>query len=174
MELAPGCAQASNLSVFRERLKHFYGNWVWRATEALIDHPDFEPSAQWLKNRLNISLEEAVEALDGLEKLGVFTRYGSKVEHRGVQFLVPQDLSVRSVKVQSIGHQIQQILNRLAEKEEGVAIHYYSLLTKDQVNELYEKFDRILAEMHKSAARSKESRLFGLSFSAAAMDEVTD
>lgn len=171
MDLAPDVALSSDQRDFRERLRHFAGNWVWRATEALIDHPDFEPSAQWLKNRLNISLEEAVEALDGLEKLGVLTRNGAQAKRRGVQFLIPQDLNTRSVKIQNNVHHSQQILNRLAEKEVGVGITYYSLLTKAQVNELYEKFDQILSQMHQAAAKSRDSRLFGISFSASAMDE---
>lgn len=170
MDLARENELSQDQKVYREMLRHFAGNWVWRATEALIDHPEFEASAIWVKSRLGISIEEAVDALDGLEKLGILRRNHEGSERRAIQFLVPQDLNTRSVKIQNSVHHSQQILNRLAENEQGVGLTFYSLLSKDQINEAYERFEKILAEMHGSSGRGQDSRLFGLSFTASVME----
>lgn len=46
-------------------------NWIWRATQCLIEAPDFNPSPKWIASRLNITIEKAVEAIEGLERLGI-------------------------------------------------------------------------------------------------------
>jgi DNA-binding MarR family transcriptional regulator len=56
---------------------YFYTqSWVWRAIEALVLAKDFDPSPRAISTRLNISVEMAVDALDGLERLGSIERSG--------------------------------------------------------------------------------------------------
>lgn len=58
-------------------LKQYCGNWIWRALECLVDSKDFNPSPKWISQRLNISIENAVDAIEGLERMGLIVRTGN-------------------------------------------------------------------------------------------------
>lgn len=53
---------------------HYYGNWIWRAVEALTTAKDFSPNMRSIADRLNISVDKAVDAIEGLVKLGILAR----------------------------------------------------------------------------------------------------
>lgn len=57
--------------------EQWMGNWVWRAVQCLVELPEFNPSPKWVAQRLNISVEKSVEAIEGLERLGAIRRHGS-------------------------------------------------------------------------------------------------
>lgn len=58
-------------------LNQYCANWIWRATECLIEAPDFEASPKWSAKRLNVSVEKIVDAFEGLERLGYVVRSGN-------------------------------------------------------------------------------------------------
>jgi hypothetical protein len=62
-------------------LENWAGNWIWRAVQCLVQAPDFNPSPRWIAARLNISLEKALDALEGLERLRFIRREGSSFVH---------------------------------------------------------------------------------------------
>ncbi|RYZ78105.1 MAG: DUF4423 domain-containing protein [Proteobacteria bacterium] len=62
-------------------LQSWAGNWIWRAVQTLVRAPDFSPSPKWVATRLNISVEKALDALEGLERLGFISREGSSFIH---------------------------------------------------------------------------------------------
>ena len=45
-------------------------SWIVRAVECLVTARDFNPSPKVIAQRLNITVEQAVESLDALEKIG--------------------------------------------------------------------------------------------------------
>ncbi len=49
-------------------LQNWAGNWIWRAVQTLVRAPDFNASPKWIAARLNISIEKAVDALEGVER----------------------------------------------------------------------------------------------------------
>lgn len=53
---------------------HYYENWIWRAVESLATAKDFDPSIRSIATRLNISTEKAVDAVEGLLKIGLLVR----------------------------------------------------------------------------------------------------
>lgn len=59
-----------------EDRRTFHFNWIWRAAQNLVECPDFDPSPKWTAQRIGISVEKAVEALEGLERLGFIRRNG--------------------------------------------------------------------------------------------------
>jgi hypothetical protein len=64
-------APASTTSIISEAdWEQYSGNWIWRAVQCLVDLPEFSPSPKWIANRLNVGVEKAVEAIDGLERIG--------------------------------------------------------------------------------------------------------
>lgn len=78
--------------------EQWLGNWIWRATQCLVESPDFNPSPKWIGKRLNISIEKSVEAIEGLERLGCIARSGTtfKVVENWMQ-LTPQTLDRNSL-----------------------------------------------------------------------------
>lgn len=68
--------QSNQLSTDEKRLlqKEYTGNWVVRAVSALLDTENFNAAPKWVAQKLDISLDEAVSALDTLEKLGIIRR----------------------------------------------------------------------------------------------------
>jgi len=56
--------------------EQWLGNWIWRATQCLVESSDFNPSPKWIAKRLNVSVENAVDAIEGLERLGCIKRNG--------------------------------------------------------------------------------------------------
>lgn len=58
----------------RSDLSNWSANWIWRAVQCLVDAPDFNSSPKWIATRLNISIEKAVEAAEGVERLGYIRR----------------------------------------------------------------------------------------------------
>lgn len=60
----------------QEDLYFYTQSWVWRAIEALVLAKDFDPSPRAIATRLNVSVEAAVDALDGLVRLGCIERTG--------------------------------------------------------------------------------------------------
>lgn len=58
-------------------LNQYCANWIWRATECLVEAPDFEASPKWSAKRLNVSVEKIVDAFEGLERLGYIVRNGN-------------------------------------------------------------------------------------------------
>ncbi len=56
--------------------EQWLGNWIWRAVQCLVEAPNFNPSPKWIANRLDITIEKAVEAVEGLERLGCIARDG--------------------------------------------------------------------------------------------------
>ncbi len=83
-----------NTDVVTEKMKdqnnadllQYSGNWTWRAVECLINAPDFNPSPKWVSQRLNISVEKAVDAFEGLERLGYICRNGSSYKQQAKEF----------------------------------------------------------------------------------------
>lgn len=164
----------SDDKTYRETLKHFAGNWIWRAADALVLHPEFQGSPSWLQARLGISLEEAVDALEGLEKLGIIRREGGKVNKGRPQFIVPDDLNSRSVKVQNYVNDAIQNVSRLGEHELGVGYSLYSLLTKEQVFEVYSRIQKMLEDLDQSPKTSKSNKLFNLTFAGVEVEVTQD
>ncbi|MFZ3229910.1 MAG: DUF4423 domain-containing protein [Pseudobdellovibrio sp.] len=60
-------------------LMFYTQSWVWRGVEALITAKDFDPSPISISKRINISTEAAVLALEGLDRLGLIQRQGTKI-----------------------------------------------------------------------------------------------
>lgn len=57
-----------------ELWERFSGDWIWRAVECLVRLKEFNPSPRWISNRLGISVEQAVDAIDGLLALSLIKR----------------------------------------------------------------------------------------------------
>ena len=82
----------------KEDLYFYTQSWVWRAIEALVLAKDFDPSPRSIANRLNISIEAAVDALDGLERLGSIYRDGRNyARNLNLNLITPENTSKNQI-----------------------------------------------------------------------------
>lgn len=56
----------------------FTQSCIWRTIELVFDIDGFDPSPTNIAKKLNCSLEEVIEALDGLERMGLLIRDANK------------------------------------------------------------------------------------------------
>lgn len=70
MNLTGETTSRKPVTVTQSDWEQWLGNWIWRAVQCLVEMKDFNPSPKWIAGRLNVSIEKAVEALEGLERLG--------------------------------------------------------------------------------------------------------
>jgi hypothetical protein len=117
----------------------FQRNTDWWTVFACFDLPDFNQSPLWISKKTGVSVEEVVEALEGLSVLGLLTREnGTFAPSKGREFFL-YDFSGKSKKQVIEDHSIvtQQILNDM--RMDGTfAIEHCSLAAnKEIISELY-------------------------------------
>ena len=69
-----GFDTSAELKQHQELQKKYTGNWLWRTLAALVDAETFDPSLSKLAKQLGVTVNEVVEAFEGLEKLGIIRR----------------------------------------------------------------------------------------------------
>lgn len=72
MELEKPISTPSELQLSDRAM--YLQNVTWRGLEALIESPDFDPSPKWIAKKLNTTVEKAVDAIEGLTRLGVIQK----------------------------------------------------------------------------------------------------
>lgn len=128
-------------------LYQYSGNWIWRAIECLVESPDFNPSPKWAAQRLNITVEKAVDAFEGLERLGYIKRDGATYKplsseyHIGVaEFTREELLSIQSKLA-------PQIISKL--KASSKFTTYFMLGNDELIAKYTPQIMKIYAQMHK-------------------------
>ena len=98
-------------------IKQFTDNWIWRTVHCLIENPNFDPSPRSIASKLDVSVEKAVDAVEGLLKLGLIEKSSGtyKVKSQWFQIL-PKDLSSADILDTHI-KLAPQILSRLNEDD---------------------------------------------------------
>ena len=160
---------------FNTYMDLFHGNWIWRATHALIDHQDFNGSASWISQKLGVTVAEAVEALEGLEYLGLMQRTdGGWTSKEANFFQVPShDLRVKMLK----DHRIitEQVLNKMvAGNYQGYRTDFTASsekLIKELCVEFWEKLDKFRVD---SDVEKKLDGVYGITFSAVQLSQKNE
>jgi hypothetical protein len=137
----------TNTTNFKELIDLFYGNWIWRAVHALLDHPKAESSPTWISNTLNISVEETVDALEGLEELGLIEKQGSKLLTKAPAFFAPKDRATMSYTVTKHRQLALQVLNRTTIPQVEGMLDYFLNISPE---ELYPVLEEIISSIRKA------------------------
>lgn len=109
-------ATDKNTDLSKIDLQSYGSNWVWRAIEALVTAKNFDPSATAIASRLNVSLEAAVNALEGLERLGVIVRTGKTYSKPNTLTVLDTTTHSKKDLLASHGHLAPQIIGMLNEE----------------------------------------------------------
>ena len=121
------------------------GNWIWRAVQCLVESSEFQSSPKWIANRLNISIENAVEAIEGLERLGC-------IERRNLTFVVSSNWLQLNPESQSRKRLLSahsrlapQLMSKISENDSFTT---QFLVSNDEiVKEFAPKFMKLFKEM---------------------------
>lgn len=97
----------------QEDLYFYTQSWVWRAVEALVLAKDFDPSPRSIANRLNISVEAAVDALDGLVRLGAIYRDSNTFKRNVSNHIVSPEQTTKEKLLSAHTNIATQILPKL-------------------------------------------------------------
>lgn len=73
-------AATKNNSQRQTDLENWTGNWIWRTVQCLAQSPDFNDSPRWIAQKLNVSIEKALDAIEGLERLGFIAKVDGKLK----------------------------------------------------------------------------------------------
>ena len=146
----------------------YIGNWVWRAVAALVDTKDFQPSPKWIAKKLNITLEEVVDAIEGLERLGILgrTKTGYKKLLKYVYFS-DRDLDPKTVLSDHVLISTQ-IMGRLNPGNPKMGCFYrtgFVATNQDVAKKYFLKIESIMKEFLMESANCSADTVFAFTFS---------
>lgn len=133
--------------------EQWLGSWIWRSVQCLVESADFNPSPKWIAKRLNITVEKAVEAIEGLERLGCIKRDGATFKPVNDWFqLTPLEMDrFRLLAVQS--RIAPQLISKLT--QEDAFTSQFFLGSKDLIKKYAPKFMELFKQMNDEGLKSQ-------------------
>lgn len=154
--------------LFDEAMNNLRKNTTWWAIAAAFDLTDFNPSPIWFANRLNLTLEEVISALEGLVALGFVERKD------GGYFAVPgkdylEFAQENKTKREIIDdHRIvsMQILNNMNENAYAMIDERFFATDEETMEEFYRELKNLmLRTFDKSKKLQKRNFVAKMTFS---------
>ena len=150
----------------REAWSNYISIWTWRAVECLIDLKDFNPSLKAIAKRLNISIEDAVDAVEGLEYLKVIRRTlngGFVRTIKGVD-LNPMELPHREFLK---GHLLltTELSSRIFDHKNIQIGNYVLPSNREKLRVLIEKIDSLIKEAAEDTGKDNFQEVFAVAYS---------
>jgi len=155
---------------YEEALENLRKNSDWWVVFSIFDIPNFDPSPLSISAKTGLSVENVVEALEGLATLGYLEKdKGRFIPIRGKDFF-KLDFTKRQKAELIDEHTVvsQQILNHLTE-DALVAIDHRCFASNSAVlQELYNDISVALEKAFTNSSKSKtKDRIFKMTFTAA-------
>lgn len=152
----------------RQLQKKYTGSWVWRTIASLIEISDFTPSSKWIAQRLNITVDEVVSALEGLEGLGIIRRTPSGYE-KVLKFVYysDRDLEPKSILMDHVMISTQ-ILGRLDPIQTDIPSFYrtgFIATNKELTKDFFNKVEQLFKEYMEASSESASDMVFAISLS---------
>lgn len=137
--------------------EQWLGNWTWRAVQCLVEATDFNPSPKWISQRLNITVEKSVEAIEGLLRLGCIQRDGHsyKVNTNWMQ-LTPTNLN-RGRLLNAQSRIAPQLISKLTSDDAFTS--QFILADKELIKKYAPKFMSLFKEMNDEGLASKRNEV---------------
>lgn len=155
---------------FQDAQTSFQRNTNWWAVFASFDLPDFNPSPTWIAKKTNISVEEVVDALDGLEVLGLFKRDGANIIPNKDRIFAAfnWDGKTRTEIIDEHTLISQQILNDLSLREKGLVDKRFFAASPEILRELHEDIQAAFAKAFEKANsnKTKNNAIYKMTFTA--------
>ncbi len=155
-----------------EDLLGYGSNWKIRATEALVDAPNFQADPKWISDRLDISIGSAEESLGWLVEKGVLLKDGDRYysvndrTHIGPESLNRQELFDMYQKMKSD-------LNGKVKKESAFSFNI-TLSDREMINEFYQKWKVAMDEIGRESQLKGCKDVFFMDISIAQLSTTLD
>lgn len=136
-----------------------------RKIEALLDHKDFQSKLSWIAKQVGASLDEAQDALDLLEGLGIISwdngRIVKKIEHVAIDQMAK--MRTRSHRVND--HRIisHQLLNDIDGQDEFFVRNGFTCTDEVTMRAFYEKIREVEQWFIKASRHSQKTLVAGYS-----------
>lgn len=131
----------------------FTGNWIWKAVLCLIESPDFNPSPKWISQRLNISIENAVEAVEGLERLGYISKSNNNYVTNNSDLHISYKEAPKKVILQNTAELMQQTISKITLNDKYMI--KFMLGNDTLISEFCPRFSALYSEMENKAKELK-------------------
>lgn len=154
---------SSDAKSYSKLIDLFYSNWVWRAVHALSDHPKFKSSPTWIAKTLSISVEEVVDALEGLEELGFLVKKESSYVSKSPQILLPEEKTTKSFAISCHKKLSQQMLIKSQVSEVEGTMTCFVNVEKSAVHELLRRIFSDLNALNEVRSVAPDAELFSFS-----------
>jgi hypothetical protein len=159
-----GAGEGSGGDISITDMIHYSGSWIWRAVEALAGGQDFSSDPKWVANRLNITVDAAKDALEGLVRIGLLKEIDGKLMCNPGHTFTTEAKIDRSDLFQIHSKISAQISEKLTSRD--AYTNTIILSNKAQMNDFYKKVNQLINELHeKSNQDSGNDMIFGLEFS---------
>lgn len=147
----------------KEDLQYYCMNWIWRAVECLVQTPEFNPSPKWISQRLGITVEKAVDAMEGLERLGLIVRVGNSFKTSTPQY----DIGTKDLTKDKLLEIHSRIAPQIISKLDANCKFSSGFLVADEhlVMEYVPKIQKILVEMQEEGLRRGLREVYATEYS---------
>lgn len=152
-------------------LLQYSGSWIWRAVECLVESPEFNPSPKWVAQRLNISVEKAVDAFEGLERLGYIKREGSSYKPQVEEYHIGTNEFSREDLLGIQSKLAPQIISKL--KSSSKFTTYFMLGDEELIAKYTPQIMKIYNQMHKEGLEKGLTEVVASEVSFAVLSEKT-
>lgn len=148
--------------------KRYTSSWVWRSVAAIFDVSPDSRSPLWISKKLNVTVREAVEAIEGLEALGIIERTPNGYK-RILKYVYYSDAHLDPMSILSDHVLISsQILSRLHPSDKNQKSFYRTGFVSSNealVKDFCLKVEALMKEFLEASAREPSDRVVGFSFS---------
>ena len=138
-------------SNFHSSMEAFLGNLTWRAVHAILELPSAESSPLKISKMLDISVEEVMQALEGLTGLGLVKMNDGKFVPCQQKFMIPLQNIETADQIEKHVSVSRQILNTLDAKDSPIFTKSVMVSNKKLMNELEDKIKELLLEYDNKA-----------------------
>lgn len=154
---------------YSDAMENYRKNTDWWVVFAAFDLPGFQASPLWISQRLKMSIETVIEALEGLKLLGYLSTGSGlyeKVPGREFIHVGPNDRK-KSEVIEEHSVISAQVLNQLHETAIMAIDHRCFASDVETIKELYSDLNAAMEKAYKkSIASSAKDRIFKMSFTA--------
>jgi hypothetical protein len=146
--------------------KKYTQSWLWRALPCLLEVEGVSHDIRHLAVCLKVSVEDILEATDGLENLGIIRKNGKGWE-RVLKYIYFSDRDINPMQTLT-DHLLvsQQIQNRLV--PEGVPSFYRTSFVATSnllLRDFYLRIEALMAEFIEASGKQSAKNVVGITFS---------
>lgn len=154
---------------YEDAMENYRKNTDWWVVFAAFDLPGFQSSPLWIAQRLKLSIETVIEALEGLVLLGYLTKATAGYEKvKGKEFVSvkPNDRKKADV-IEEHSLISAQVLNQLSDHAIMAIDHRCFASDVETLKELYSDINAAMEKAYRNSMdKSSKDRIFKMSFTA--------